>query len=973
MPDIVMARMTAQNSTHLQTMITKFLNYEKNPPTNPDFYNKPITALGWQTERWFQICSEVVGGFWKKGLGKNPVRVNAIYSGTPSTTWSTATNTATVVSYFGPQGLYYIPQTPDSLGGWSGGTASMVNTAINNGSFMLMHRDHGAETGWGEPAYSNSNIDGLTNTDLTYILSVNCLTGKYNYTSEVFAEKFHRYRRASDLRNSGALGIIAASEVSYSFVNDTYVWGLIDNMWPNFMPGYGTTPPSRDVKPAFGNAAGKYFLQQSSWPYNTSNKEVTYHLFHHHGDAFMSVYYNVPQNLTVSCPATIPTGVTSVNITANAGSFIAITLDTTILGTATGTGSPVTITIPGNQVPPQILKVVITKQNYYRYETGIQVIPNSGSYVIKDTVGINDASPLGNGNGMIDYGETNKLNVRVKNVGTLSASNVIAKLRTTDSYITITDSTETFGTVNANSTVNINNAFTYTVANNIPDGRVVNFLLVVTNGTDTWTSNFSFTAHAPVMKYSGFKMYDSLGNNNNIWESNETAKFRVTVKNLGTSLLNNVVGTLTETDPFITIVSGNANFGNIAPGDSVVKEFRAKADSLTPMNYAAKLFVNLTANSGFTSKDTINTTINGPYIVVPFIGTGTTAAGWPFYTFYHDSRTQMLYLASEITGAGGTAGHITKIGFNVITPAAQVMNGFMIKMKHTNLTTLSAWESTGFTTVYSGTYTVPGGGWQEITLQTPYQYNATENLIIEICFDNTSYTSNTTVNSSSTTGSLVKHNHVDNGVGCSLTGTSTAATRPNICLTIEMIIPVELTSFVSVQDGRDIILTWSTATETNNSGFAIERRLIDGEYSQVGFVKGNGTTANSSSYTFIDKSPKEGQYYYRLRQVDYDGTASYSTEIMVEITSPKVYTLEQNYPNPFNPSTLIRYSLEKDGLTNISIYNALGQKVATIVNEIKKAGSYDVIFDASKLASGVYFYRMESGNFISIKKMLFIK
>ena len=70
-----------------------------------------------------------------------------------------------------------------------------------------------------------------------------------------------------------ALGVMAASEISYSFVNDTYVWGLYDNMWPDFMPDYGTTPESRGVLPAFGNAGGKYFLQQSSWPYNTGNKE----------------------------------------------------------------------------------------------------------------------------------------------------------------------------------------------------------------------------------------------------------------------------------------------------------------------------------------------------------------------------------------------------------------------------------------------------------------------------------------------------------------------------------------------------------------------------------------------------------------------------------------------------------------------------------------------------------------------------
>ncbi len=108
--------MTANNEAQLQVMITKFLNYERNPPTSAAFYDHPITALGWQTERWFQICSETIGGFWKNVQNKHPVRINAIYSGTPGTVWSTATNTATVVNYFGPSGLGYIPNTPAELG-----------------------------------------------------------------------------------------------------------------------------------------------------------------------------------------------------------------------------------------------------------------------------------------------------------------------------------------------------------------------------------------------------------------------------------------------------------------------------------------------------------------------------------------------------------------------------------------------------------------------------------------------------------------------------------------------------------------------------------------------------------------------------------------------------------------------------------------------------------------------------------------
>ncbi|MHC1776847.1 MAG: C25 family cysteine peptidase [Lentimicrobium sp.] len=372
MPDIIFARITAQNAAQLQSMVGRFMKYERRPPTNPSFYANPITALGWQTERWFQICSETVGGFWKNVLGKTPVRINEIYDGNPSTVWSTATNTNTVVGVFGPSGLGYIPAQPNALGGWSGGNATMINNALNAGSFMLMHRDHGGETGWGEPAYSNSNINALTNTDLSFILSINCLTGKYNWSSECFTEKFHRYTYNN--QPSGALGLIAASETSYSFVNDTYVWGMMDNMWPNFMPQYGTTPASRGVLPAFGNAAGKYFLQQSNWPYNTSNKEVTYNLFHMHGDAFLRVCTEVPQTIAATYNPSIYEGETLFTITASPNSLVCLSVNGQILATGTtGFITTIDLTIPSQAAGTRI-KVTITRPNCNRYEGWVDVI-----------------------------------------------------------------------------------------------------------------------------------------------------------------------------------------------------------------------------------------------------------------------------------------------------------------------------------------------------------------------------------------------------------------------------------------------------------------------------------------------------------------------------------------------------------------------------------------------------------------------
>lgn len=191
------------------------------------------------------------------------------------------------------------------------------------------------------------------------------------------------------------------------------------------------------------------------------------------------------------------------------------------------------------------------------------------------------------------------------------------------------------------------------------------------------------------------------------------------------------------------------------------------------------------------------------------VGNGTTAIGWPFYTFYMDSRTQMLYLGSEI---GSSGGYVMKIGFDVVSAASQTMNGFKIKMQHTTATSITAFTSTGWTTVYDGTYVVPGTGLQYIVLSTPFYYIQGSNLLIEICFNNSSYTSNTTVNGTSATGrNLHQHSDLSSGDGCTQITSpgSSYTTLPNICLIISGFVGSE-------QPGNEIPVEYKLAQNYPN-------------------------------------------------------------------------------------------------------------------------------------------------------------
>lgn len=189
-------------------------------------------------------------------------------------------------------------------------------------------------------------------------------------------------------------------------------------------------------------------------------------------------------------------------------------------------------------------------------------------------------------------------------------------------------------------------------------------------------------------------------------------------------------------------------------------------------------------------------------------------------------------------------------------------------------------------------------------------------------------------------------------------------------------VPVELTSFAANVNGNNVMLNWQTATEKNNSGFEIQRARQDenSNWKQIGFIEGNGTTTIPSSYSFNDKNLKSGNYSYKLVQVDFDGTRNVSETVKVEVGSqPTEYSLSQNYPNPFNPTTTIQYSISEAGNVKLSVFNSLGEEVITLVNEIQEAGNHIINFDAGKLTSGVYYYRLEAGEFTSMKKMILLK
>ncbi|MDP2301750.1 MAG: T9SS type A sorting domain-containing protein [Ignavibacteria bacterium] len=185
-------------------------------------------------------------------------------------------------------------------------------------------------------------------------------------------------------------------------------------------------------------------------------------------------------------------------------------------------------------------------------------------------------------------------------------------------------------------------------------------------------------------------------------------------------------------------------------------------------------------------------------------------------------------------------------------------------------------------------------------------------------------------------------------------------------------IPVELTSFTAIHENGKILLNWSTATETENRGWDIEKQ-INNTWETIGFVDGAGTSLQPSTYSFIDNQINKTKVSYRLKQIDFNGQVSYSNIVQVDGYSPLTFTLNQNYPNPFNPETIIRFEIPFTSHINLTVYNLLGEKISSVIDEILESGIYTKSFNAFNLTSGIYIYRLTAGEVMLTKSMMLLK
>ena len=454
-----------------------------------------------------------------------------------------------------------------------------------------------------------------------------------------------------------------------------------------------------------------------------------------------------------------------------------------------------------------------------------------------------------------------------------------------------------------------------------------------------------------------------------------------TIKNVGLATAYNLQLQLSSLSPYLNVTSNIAQFDSIQARSiaTLTSPLSFSVSEAAPTDVTAQLLLTSSFSGTVVNQDTISFVLGTPMFVFadttndPLILWNVTATPsipkWEatntiFYsspTSFTDSKTSNYSNNATVTMTLKNAIDLT----SYVNPRLTFWTKYDIESNWDYGQVEASTNNGSSWTPLEGIYTEPGTGSFQPNGEPLYDGLRTNWVKEEISLAGLNSNQFKLKFELKTDGSQVKDGWYVDDIGIMVYGS----------------IPVELTSFIaSVVDGKTE-LRWQTASELNNAGFEIEKTVVSLQssvinkknWTKIGYVSGKGTTTEINNYSFIDDKSITQKTFYRLKQIDFDGTFSYSNEVEVDVNAPLQFSLEQNYPNPFNPSTVISYQLPIAGLVTLRVFDLLGNEVATLVNEYRTAGSYEVEFNASLLSSGVYFYKLSTGSFTQTKKLILMK
>jgi hypothetical protein len=583
-PDICVGRISSENPAHVTTQVNKVINFEKYPDMASDWYTVAtgigsIEGPGDDNEMDFE-------------------HLDVIYN-----------DKLEPFTY----DLYNPIYEPS-------GSISDVNAAVNGGTSVINYCGHGSPTSWGTTGFNNGNVAGLSNGDkLPWIVSVACNNGDF-HTGTCFAEAWLR-------KDGGGAVMFLGGSISQpwnppmrgqDYFADLYIGGYDYSAHPG-QNGISTTEGRTTLGAIVFN--GLVLMTTEAGSPSDWETAKTWNLF---GDPSLQARSDVPAELLLSNNVVMAGIPYTTNITTSGGPVGSAMVTLSQNGEYyTGlTDDMGNITINHSLIPGDALFVVTAFNTETIYET-ITVVPSGGPYVVYSSHTVNDES--GNGNGLLDYGESVMLSISLTNVGSQDALNVEVILSTADGYVTITDGTENYGTIPAGGTVEVTDGFALTLAGDVPDGHMILFNIEST-GEDTWNSSFTDMAHAPLLAMGAYSIDDSGGNGNGKLDPGETVTISIDINNEGSADAFEVEAVLSSVSMYITIDEPAQVYGDIAAGDTSVQSYEVTADPETPAGHIAEFLFDMSAGLGVGGEDEFSTIVGQiPALVINMDGNNNSA------------------------------------------------------------------------------------------------------------------------------------------------------------------------------------------------------------------------------------------------------------------------------------------------------------------------------------------------------------
>lgn len=757
-PDMYYGRFSATDSTELKNMVDKVLYYEKYEFADDSYLNNVTLIAG-------------ADATWNPAVGQPTINYGT------ENYFNAANGFTTVNTYLDEYTNCY---ANDNF------KVSLIN-----------YTAHGSETSWYSPLLTKSAVNSMSNTNQYPLAVANCcLTADFGY-SECIGETWMRKA------DGGAVAYIGSSPYSYWYEDfywsvgaHTYVSGSSPTVEESTLGVYDAPSSSDylcvDALVFVGNLAVTEAHDQN---YSSSiSSKYYWEAYNCLSDPSLCIYLTQGNTNTVNHSSTFLIGATEFEVSAEAGSYVAITKDGVIHGTALVPESGVALVAVDPISTGGVVDIVVTKAQYKPYIAEIPTASVTGSYFTVNEFAIIDES----GNSEVEFGENFHINLTIENVGSDLAEEVSVSITSSDNYIEsiANNSNIAFPNIDAGSLQTVTGQFNILIKDSIPDQHVIVFNVDISDNSaenGNYSSTQTVVLNAPILNVAEtYTIDDSENNDNGILEAGETAKLMVNISNIGHAQVSSTAQlSLTTNNPYLSIIEDTDNLGAITPNEFISAEFSIQADPSTPLGTPVNFTINAVGSEmPFYMADAEFELIVGETPTIE-IGDGIEEPiAYPFNNYYTNNKTQLLYLNSEI---GTDSIVISELSFDIsyATPLAEYrdLSNFAIRMSLVEIDELSNYLDMSSTTIVYETdsYDLSGDtGWESLTLNYPFLYDGSSNILIEIIWgSNSDYcdlADRTKTYSSTTTNNTVAYGYSDYSTPPAFGGVSNI--RPNIKLSV---------------------------------------------------------------------------------------------------------------------------------------------------------------------------------------------